>query len=269
VPLRIKILAAACAVVLPALFATTTASTASASDIQPAGWPSGSGPWTLTGNYDAQDIYDNWTIFGNGTATTGTGQDCNVQGSASLTSNDELALTTDGDTANSCAEATSPFTLSPTSTTAVFIEYYAEMPTDSWAALWATGNPGPWPETGEIDTAEMLGQDKQCITFHYAVSGTDEQVQQCYPTGVDGYTTPAWGTYGVEWTPTELDFYYDGQWVATFSTGTAPNIITSNPEEILMDNVTAGTGEPGWDKAPRASSTMYIQYVRTWTMNTG
>jgi hypothetical protein len=52
-----------------------------------------------------------------------------------------------------------------------------------------------------------------------------------------------------------LTFFVDGR---EFSQVLSGSEITSNPEEVIMDNLGAG-----WN--PGVGSTMLIQYVRTWT----
>jgi hypothetical protein len=156
---RITALAAAAACLLtPLATASTAAHAASASTPQPDGGGTG---WTLLQNQDGQAIDSSWNI------NPLSGADCTVPGSVSVDSNGNLDLTTNG-TADNCAEVSSPYTIGPTAADpTVFIEYEATLPTNSWAALWASGDPGPWPTTGEIDTAEMLGTGSECHTYHY------------------------------------------------------------------------------------------------------
>jgi hypothetical protein len=219
---------------------------------QPATYqPTGDGPgWTLVSNSGGWEIYDDWKTY------TLIGRNCTDKGSISVDGNNDLELTTNG-AAASCAEVTSPFTIGPTSTREVFLEYKAEVPGDTWAALWSTGAPGPWPHTGEIDTAEVLALSTECHSFHYQKStgregtlGGPTDSQAC-TRGFDNL----WTTFGVQWSTTSLTFFVDGRESRQVLSGSE---ITSNPEEVIMDNL-------GADWNPGVGSTMLIQYVRTWT----
>lgn len=214
---------------------------------QPAGGGTG---WTLVNNYGGRGIYDGWETH------TLIGTNCTDPGSITVDNNNDLELTTNGG-ATDCAEVTSPFTVNPTAAEEVFIEYKAKIPGDTWAALWSTGAPGPWPRTGEIDTAEVLTLSTECHSFHYEESAGGEGTlggladhRACL-----GDFNKLWMTFGVQWTTTSLTFFVDG---LKFGPALSGSAITSNPEEVIMDNLGAG-----WN--PGRGSTLLIQYVRTWT----
>jgi hypothetical protein len=236
---------------------------AQASTPQPDGAGSG---WTLVSNDSGSDIYDTWSID-----PPFTGADCTTPGKVSLDSHGDVELESNGSD-DDCAEVSSPPIVSPTSTREVFIEYRADLPTDSWNALWATGDPGPNPTTGEIDTAEMLGDSNQCTTFHFGPVGAGDHLGSA----CRSYRSATWATYGVAWMPGTLTFYVNGtKWLSWSSSD-----ITGAPEQIVMDNLTAGWdkygvlqcsegGSPG--KPPLAAgcyppaTTMLVSYVRVWS----
>jgi Glycosyl hydrolases family 16 len=212
--------------------------------------PTGDGTgWTLVNNYGGRGIYDDWETH------TLIGANCTDTGSISVDSNNDLELTTNGGATN-CAEVTSPFTVNPTAAEEVFIEYKARVPSDTWAALWSTGAPGPWPRTGEIDTAEVLTPSTECHSFHYQkpAGGEGTLGGLADSRGCLHRFNKPWMTFGVQWTTTSLTFFVDGLEFGQVLSGSA---ITSNPEEVIMDNLGAS-----WN--PGAGSTMLIQYVRTW-----
>lgn len=238
--------AVASAALLPLALLVTPAA-AQTTTYQPTGDGTG---WKLVNNSGGREIYHRWETH------TLIGTNCTARGSISVDSNNDLELTTNGGATN-CAEVTSPFTVNPTSTDEVFIEYKAKVPGDTWAALWSTGAPGPWPHTGEIDTAEVLTRSIECHSFHYEKSTGGEGTlggladsRSCL-----GDFNKLWMIFGVQWTTTSLTFLVDGLRFGPVLSGSA---ITSNPEEVIMDNLGAG-----WD--PGTGSTMLIQYVRTWT----
>lgn len=79
-----------------------------------------------------------------------------------------------------------------------------------WPAWWILGN-GMWPETGEIDVMEYVGEkDWVSAAVHGpGYSGETPFVnRQYFDTGND---VTHWHVYAVDWTPDNLDFKYDGK----------------------------------------------------------
>ncbi|GAA4341741.1 hypothetical protein GCM10023149_54230 [Mucilaginibacter gynuensis] len=78
-----------------------------------------------------------------------------------------------------------------------------------WPAWWMLGN-GAWPECGEIDIMEYVGEkDWASAAVHGpGYSGETPFVnRQYFPANNDA---TQWHTYAVDWTPDELLFKYDG-----------------------------------------------------------
>jgi len=244
---RITVLAAAAACLLTPL-ATASQAAQAASTPQPDGGGSG---WTLLQNQDGQAIDSGWNI------NPDTGADCTVPGAVSVdSSTGDLDLTTNG-TADNCAEAASPWTVSPPANGVLFIEYEATLPTNTWAALWATGVPGPWPTTGEIDTAEMLSTPGQeCHTYHYGSPPSGSQIGPGDPNRCESNTPGSEAVYGVEWSAGQLTFYINGVKTDQFIN----SAISTDPEQIILDNKTGN-----WDPAPGPTSTLSVDYVRVWS----
>lgn len=112
-----------------------------------------------------------------------------------------------------------------------------------WPAWWINGQ--NWPVDGEIDIAEGLF-GRACVHFHYlgGVAG------RCVP----GSWADRWNTYGVNWEPGSITWYYDGVKV-----GETTQHVTSSPMYLLLDNV---QGKHGGDTV--APSRMLVDYVRVW-----
>jgi beta-glucanase (GH16 family) len=79
-----------------------------------------------------------------------------------------------------------------------------------WPAWWLLGN-GGWPETGEVDIMEYVGEkDWVSAAVHGpGYSGETPFVNRQYFTANNDATQ--WHVYAVDWTPTSLDFKYDGK----------------------------------------------------------
>ncbi len=77
-----------------------------------------------------------------------------------------------------------------------------------WPAWWLLGN-GAWPETGEIDIMEYIGEkDWTSAAVHGpGYSGETPFVNRKYFDATNDVTH--WHTYAVDWTPDSLLFKYD------------------------------------------------------------
>ncbi|HCW54802.1 MAG TPA: endo-1,3(4)-beta-glucanase [Clostridium sp.] len=82
-----------------------------------------------------------------------------------------------------------------------------------WPALWMMPNDenlyGQWPKCGEIDIMEVLGHEpeKAYGTIHY---GDPHEEKQGTYTLENGSFADEYHVYGLEWEPSEMRFYIDG-----------------------------------------------------------
>lgn len=112
----------------------------------------------------------------------------------------------------------------------------------NWPALWADGT-GTWPSTGELDVMEGLA-GKPCYHFHSPSGG---------PGGCANIGNPSgWHTFGADWRPGVVTYYYDGVQVGRITSGVtgAPMYLIANlgvsstisgpittPSEMLVDYI--------------------------------
>jgi beta-glucanase (GH16 family) len=78
-----------------------------------------------------------------------------------------------------------------------------------WPAWWILGN-GPWPETGEVDIMEYVGEKAWASAAVHGpgYSGGKGLVNRFNFSKNNDITR--WHIYGVDWTPDSLVFKYDG-----------------------------------------------------------
>ncbi|WP_257153895.1 glycoside hydrolase family 16 protein [Streptomyces lunaelactis] len=112
----------------------------------------------------------------------------------------------------------------------------------NWPAFWTDGQ--NWPEDGEMDIMEALGGGKACYHFHSPAGGPGG----CAPGDFTG-----WHTYGAEWKPGVVTYYYDGKQVGQITTG-----ITSSPMFLILNN---GVYSSPTTVTP---ADMMTDYVRVW-----
>ena len=140
-----------------------------------------------------------------------------------------------------------------------YVEFRAWLPTASngqvadWPDLWAAGQ--DWPTDGEIDVVEGLG-GTACGHWH-GPTGDGAGFGAGGGTGCPAGTyTGGWHTFGADWEPGSVTWYYDGQAVGSLTTG-----VTSDPMMIIMD-VAIAAGDP-----VQSPGTMKVSYVKVWQQN--
>ncbi|MER8184837.1 family 16 glycosylhydrolase [Kitasatospora sp. NPDC094015] len=112
----------------------------------------------------------------------------------------------------------------------------------NWPAFWTDGQ--NWPADGENDIMEGLG-GKACYHYHSPSGGPGS----CAPGTFTG-----WHTYGAEWAPGSVTYYYDGVKVGQITTG-----ISNSPQYLILNNAVESTS--GNTVAP---ADMQVDYVRVW-----
>ena len=115
-----------------------------------------------------------------------------------------------------------------------------------WPAFWAHGF-SPDATNGEIDVAEGLGGSVGA-TFHNLAGAQGT-------TFATGPFTGGWHTFGANWEPGSITYYYDGVEVAQYTSG-----IASSPMYLVL-NLAISTTLSSPVVAP---ATMLVDYVRVW-----
>jgi beta-glucanase (GH16 family) len=140
-----------------------------------------------------------------------------------------------------------------------YFEMRAELPAGQgmWPAFWLLPADGSWPP--ELDVMEMLGNDPSTIyttTHSKAVSTTSLA-------NLVANTSTGFHTYGVDWEPDRVTFYFDGNSISSLATPSDMN----KPMYMLVNLGVGGVGSwPG--AAVGESGHMLVDYVRAYASPT-
>ncbi|CAN5360169.1 hypothetical protein BH10PAT1_BH10PAT1_7460 [soil metagenome] len=134
--------------------------------------------------------------------------------------------------------------------------------TSFWPAFWLTGTTQHPPE---IDIFEYFSDSYQLSQgFWYKDSSGASKSTNIGGNLKGQYFANAWHTYGVDWDPTYIAFYFDGQLVKKYQ-----GPIMSQPEVNKAQHILVNFAfSPPWLPAPDANtptpSQMEVDYVRVW-----
>jgi beta-glucanase (GH16 family) len=118
-------------------------------------------------------------------------------------------------------------------------------------SFWADGT-GNWPTTGELDVMELLdgcgpaGSAGFSYHFHSPSGGPGACVASA--------STGGWHTFGADWEPGRVTYYYDGKDVGSITNG-----ITGAPMYLILSHSASVYGSQ-----ILASAQARVDYVRVW-----
>ena len=142
-----------------------------------------------------------------------------------------------------------------------------------WPAFWALGNDigsVGWPNSGEIDVMESLGNEP--FTLYGSIHGPELGSPDGY-----GLTTPhrssvslasGFHVYGVEWSPGVIVFTFDGipyatQTPASLSAG--QQWVFNKPFFLLLNLAVGGSWPGAPDSSTSFPATMLVDWVRVYS----
>lgn len=145
----------------------------------------------------------------------------------------------------------------------------------TWPAIWMLGKninePGAywetegfgavnWPQCGEIDIMEHWGTNQEYVqSALHTPSSFGNTINKGGELGND--VSNEFHVYAVEWTPTEMKFFYDNYNVYTYAPN--PQDLNTwpflNEQYLLLNTAITGDIQPTFDESP-----MIIDYVRIY-----
>jgi len=139
-----------------------------------------------------------------------------------------------------------------------YFEERAQLPAGQglWPAFWLLDENGQWPP--EIDAVEQLGNNPSIdyTNVHSnTLSGGD--VGQNNPVAD---TSSGYHTYGVDWEPDYITFYFDGQKI--YQTATPADL---NQPMYMLTNLAAGGYWPGGVDPSALPAQMNIDWIRAYS----
>lgn len=143
-----------------------------------------------------------------------------------------------------------------------------------WPAFWMLGNDITsvgWPTCGEIDIMENIGKEPSTVhgTIHGPGYSGANGIGSAYSLPSGQKFSDDFHIYSIEWEPTEIRFYVDGNLYATRS----PSEIPSGDKWVydhnffIILNVAVGGGWPGNpDTTTVFPQQMLVDYVRVYEL---
>ena len=137
-----------------------------------------------------------------------------------------------------------------------YFEMRAQLPKGQgfWPAFWLMPENGAWPP--ELDAMEVLGSDPTTLVTS-AHSGAQGHTSKGQANAVED-TSAGYHTYGVDWEPDTITWYFDGREV--FHTPTPSDM---NTPMYMIANLAVGGYWPGSADGV-SSAQMNIDYIRAY-----
>jgi len=140
-----------------------------------------------------------------------------------------------------------------------YFEMRAQLPAGAgmWPAFWLLPTDGSWPP--ELDAMEMLGSDPTTI-----YTSTHSQVASAKTLATHvADTSKGFHTYGVDWEPDRVTYYFDGNAISSLATPADMN----KPMYMIVNLSVGGVGSwPG--AATGETGHLLVDYVRAYASPT-
>jgi beta-glucanase (GH16 family) len=134
-------------------------------------------------------------------------------------------------------------------------------------AFWGMGEKGSWPDNGEIDIMENVGESPRTVFSNIHGPGYDGSGQHTLSTDL----SKAFHVYGIEWTPHGIEWFLDG---AAFKKVTPKDLppgkrwVFDDQALYLLLDVAVGGDWPGRPVDEVLPQQMRVDWVKVWRYET-
>ena len=142
-----------------------------------------------------------------------------------------------------------------------------------WPAFWTLGNSfynptTPWPDCGEIDIMEMgiysaINDNKinQRTGSHFHWDNNGAYANYGLTKDMPSPINDTFVVYRMEWTPTQIKTYINGQWIVTMDTSSIPEF---NAPHFFILNMAVGGNYTGLYNANDITANFPAEYRIDW-----
>ena len=140
-----------------------------------------------------------------------------------------------------------------------------------WPAFWLLGENRPeidWPGCGEIDVVELVGNQPNVAhaNVHFTNGNNDYSNDEGSPQVISETFDQDYHNFGIDWSPTEIQFSLDGEVYKT--TSLSDDMKEFQRSFYLILNVAVGgpwAGDP--DASTSFPQKMYVDYIRYYSQD--
>ena len=141
-----------------------------------------------------------------------------------------------------------------------------------WPAFWMLGadiDDNPWPEAGEIDIMEYVGQNPTIMfgSVHGPGYSGGETIGEEYELTNDRFDT-GFHVFAIEWRPNSISYFVDGILYNTITPDDVTGDWVFDKPFFILINLAVGGNLPGSpDSETVFPQTMLVDYVRVYSTN--
>lgn len=132
-------------------------------------------------------------------------------------------------------------------------------------AFWGMGEKGSWPDNGEIDIMENVGDSPRTVFSNIHGPGYDGGGSRT----IEADLSKAFHVYGIEWTPEGIEWFLDGKSYKKVTPKDLPKgkrwVFDDQPVYLLL-NVAVGGDWPGKPVDTVLPQQMRVDWVKVWRL---
>ena len=137
-------------------------------------------------------------------------------------------------------------------------------------AFWMMGNQGEWPDNGEIDIMENVGQEPKTVygTIHGPGYSEDDTTGRGGSKTISQKLSADFHTYAVTWSTDKIEFKLDGQVYKTVTPRNIPRnsqwVFNKQPFHMLLNVAVGGDWPENPPPANKLPQDMVVDYIHVF-----